>query len=183
MITTHPRRHRLTRIALVTAIAIFSAGGYLSASDINVRLLEVARDGDLVSIEDLLDRGADIEARDKYGDTALMLASANGQVAAVGLLLDRGADIEARDKYGDTALIWASRKGRDEVAAVLRAGSGEPGGRQDTRPTLAQSQKPARALPGRQNRTKPPCSSPTPATIIFPSSGLPFRRPGSSGPR
>ena len=72
MTTTHRRRHRLTRIALVTAIAIFSAGGYLSASEIDDRLIEAARDGDAALVEDLLDRGADIEARDDKGNTALI---------------------------------------------------------------------------------------------------------------
>ena len=113
---THRRRHRLTRIALVAAVAIFSAGGYLSADgdsgssgssysgsgnhSLDDQLLEAIDYGDLASIEYLLNRGADIEARDDYGYTALMSASLYGDVAAVELLLDRGADIEARDDYG-----------------------------------------------------------------------------------
>ena len=126
------------------------------------QFFEAASNGDVTFIEDVLDRGADIEARNDNGLTALMLASWEGQVAAVELLLDRGADIDARDRYGDTALIWASRKGHDEVAAVLRAWAAEPGGRQDTRPALAQSQesapaaqapRPSTPRPAEQNKT------------------------------
>ena len=119
MTTTHPRRHRLTRIALVTAVTIFSAGGSLSFSGINSQLHEAAMRGDLASIEDLLDRGADIEAREVSGWTALMLASVNDRVAAVELLLDRGADIEARRDDGDTALMWASWYGKVAVVKLL----------------------------------------------------------------
>ena len=89
-------------------------------------MIEAARNGDLASIEDLLDRGADIEARTGEGTTALMFASGGGQVAAVELLLDRGADIEARNDDGNTALILASAMGEDEVAAVLRAWAAKP---------------------------------------------------------
>ena len=109
MTTTHRRRHRLTRIALVTAIAIFSAGGYLSASEINSQLIKAAVNGDTALAEDLLDRGADIETRySPDRNTALMPASHWGHVAMVKLLLDRGADIDARDKYGTTAIMDAS---------------------------------------------------------------------------
>ena len=62
MTTTHRRRHRLTRIALVTAVAIFSAGGCLSFF-VDNQLINAAIVGDLALIEDLLDRGASIEAR------------------------------------------------------------------------------------------------------------------------
>ena len=85
MTTTHRRPHSLTRIALVTAVAIFSAGGYLSASGIDDRLIDAAGYGEVAMVELLLDRGADIEARDDDGETALMAASEEGhdEVAAV----------------------------------------------------------------------------------------------------
>ena len=56
-------------------------------------------------VEALLSRGAEIEARDDGGLTALMLASTD---IAVETLLDHGAEIEARADDGQTALIWAS---------------------------------------------------------------------------
>ena len=162
--TTHRRRHGLTRIALVTAVAIFSAGGCFSWGgysgsanhSLDDQLIEAADDGNTALIEDLLDRGADIEARDDDGWNALMSASYYGQVAVVELLLDRGADIEARSNSGNTALSWASKKGHDEVAAVLRAWAAKPGGRQDTSPTLAQSQEPAPAAQATRPSTPPP---------------------------
>jgi uncharacterized protein len=56
----------------------------------------------------LLNRGANLEARDRNGSTPLILAAGNGETAVVKLFLDRGADIEARDDYGQTPLIRAA---------------------------------------------------------------------------
>ena len=66
------------------------------------------------AVETLLSRGAEIEARDDDGQTALMWASASlwDTVAAVETLLDRGAEIEARADDGWTALMAASAKGQ-----------------------------------------------------------------------
>ena len=52
----------------------------------------------------LLEAGADVEARDEFGDTALHEAAKRGHAAVVKLLLEAGADMEARDESGDTAL-------------------------------------------------------------------------------
>ena len=126
MTTTRRRQHRLARIALVTAIAIFSTGGCLSYSG-----------------------GSDSSGSSYSGsanhslDDQLIAAARNGDAALVEDLLNRGADIEARTDNGFNALMAASREGHDEVAAVLRAWAAEPGGRQDTSPTLVQSQESA----------------------------------------
>ena len=84
------------------------------------KLLSAAGTGDSALIENLLDRGADIEARDDDGETALMKASAAGQAAVVETLLDRGAALEAReDVIGFTALMGASRYGQAAVVETL----------------------------------------------------------------
>ena len=71
----------------------------------------------------LLDRGADIKAKDYtesgYGRTALQLAALWGHTETAALLLDRGADIEAKAYYGQTALHYAARGGKAETAALL----------------------------------------------------------------
>lgn len=51
--------------------------------------------------------GAQIEAKDDYGQTALHVAAAYGRGSTVELLINAGADIEAIDKIGKTPLYHA----------------------------------------------------------------------------
>ncbi|KAJ4175643.1 hypothetical protein NW767_015719 [Fusarium falciforme] len=67
----------------------------------------------------LLDRGAHIEAANRWGSTSLSWAAEKGHEAVVRLLLDRGADIEAADKEGWTPLWWATEKGHEAVVRLL----------------------------------------------------------------
>ena len=57
-------------------------------------LTHAAIEGDLEPIRELLDEGADVNARDRNGDTALWWAIIRGHVAVVRLLLERGANVD-----------------------------------------------------------------------------------------
>jgi ankyrin repeat protein len=68
----------------------------------------------------LLDRGADMKARDSTaGWMPLHWASIQGRVAIVRLLLDKGADVTATTITGETALHIASDKGHESVVRLL----------------------------------------------------------------
>ena len=69
----------------------------------------------------LLDRGANIEARNARGATPLITASAAGNLALVTLLLKQGAEIEAKDRDGNTALHEASFQSHIQCVEVLLA--------------------------------------------------------------
>jgi hypothetical protein len=56
----------------------------------------------------LLEKSANIEARDEGGETPLIAAANRGEDDVVKLLLDRGANIEAANGAGQTALIAAA---------------------------------------------------------------------------
>ena len=71
----------------------------------------------------LLNHGAEVNACDDEGCTALMHASRMGFIQIVRILLDNGADPEARSKDGETALILASRGAHTEIVHLL-LGSG-----------------------------------------------------------
>ena len=67
----------------------------------------------------LLDRGADIHAKDDGGVTSLMHASVNGHASCISLLLDRGADIHAKDNDVVTSLMVASVNGHAACVSLL----------------------------------------------------------------
>jgi ankyrin repeat protein len=52
-------------------------------------------------IKALIDKGADVNARDQHGTTALMTAAANGHLGTIRLLLDRGAKVNLKDNDSD----------------------------------------------------------------------------------
>ncbi len=70
----------------------------------------------------MLERGADVNARAKDGQTPLHRASDSGAPEVVRLLLEHGADVEAKDNIGETALQCAGRsRGRkEEIVTLLR---------------------------------------------------------------
>ena len=68
----------------------------------------------------LLAKGADIDAHEKKGYTALIWAALKGHTKAVQALLDVGADVNAQGTYDRmTALIWAAHEGHTEVVKAL----------------------------------------------------------------
>jgi len=74
----------------------------------------------------LLERGANIEAVDDLGMTALLEAAANGHISVVRLLAEKGgkAALEVRNSTGSSALVCAAEKGHAEVVkALVEAGA------------------------------------------------------------
>jgi ankyrin repeat protein len=67
----------------------------------------------------LLDSGADPNARNDEGRTALHVATKVGVIEVIRLLLERGADIGAEDKRGRTAFSLAKEEGYDEIMKLL----------------------------------------------------------------
>ena len=68
----------------------------------------------------LVDKGANVEAKDRYGRTPLSLAAETGHEAVVRLLVDMGAHIEAKDsRYSRTPLSWAAWNGHEAVVRLL----------------------------------------------------------------
>src|SRR4051812_19708622 len=70
------------------------------------------RRGRREGVRRLMAGGADIEAKDGYDQTPLMLATRAGHADIVGDLLIREAEIECRDASGNTPLLVASAAGK-----------------------------------------------------------------------
>ena len=68
----------------------------------------------------LLDHGADMEAKDAYGRTALYCAVAEGEIDTVGCLLSRGADIMSETLMRDTPWFRAHNEDRKDVLRIIK---------------------------------------------------------------
>jgi len=77
-------------------------------------------------ISALLEAGADINARDRNGWSALMWAAQGNQnPEVISALLEAGADINASSISGWTALMWAAKFNQNSnvIIALLSAGA------------------------------------------------------------
>ena len=78
------------------------------------------QEGHGVVVKLLLERGAELEAKDNSGQTPLVWAARNGHEAVVKLLLERGAKLEAKDNDSSlTPLEWAVKNGHEAVVKLL----------------------------------------------------------------
>ena len=82
-----------------------------------------ARYGDVERLQALLDSGSDVNARDRYHQTGLMLAAQGGHTEVVRVLIAAGAPLDHVNNLGWTALIESIvlGNGGQRHVAVLRA--------------------------------------------------------------
>lgn len=66
-----------------------------------------AQNGACETMEWLLARGAQVNARDAEGSTPLIQAAVSGNLPAVRLLIEHGADLKLRDTHGKSAVDFA----------------------------------------------------------------------------
>ena len=83
-------------------------------------LIENAFDGNLDGVHECLRRGANVNAKNKYGNTALINACYNGNLDMVHTSLNSDdIDVNIKNNNGDTALTFASHKGHLDVVRAL----------------------------------------------------------------
>jgi len=107
--------------AAATASASASASGSSSSSNNNnTSLFTAIENGNILDVQTLLDRGANVNIQHKDGYTPLIVAAANGHELIVKMLLDNGADVNLQDnKYGNTPLIVAADYGHESIVKML----------------------------------------------------------------
>ena len=95
-------------------------------------LIQAAANGDIAKVNQLLDRGVNVNAvfaRDDFelsGMTALMAAAHRGQPNTVAQLIKRGAKVNLKRYTGDTALLLAAGTGNLQTIKILLAAGANP---------------------------------------------------------
>ncbi|MEB5451175.1 MULTISPECIES: ankyrin repeat domain-containing protein [Virgibacillus] len=91
---------------------------------LNQSLIEAAAKGNQEKVEQLLQNGANIDATNDQGTTAVLAATYNNEVETVKLLIEEGADINKQDDRSDNVLLYAGAEGLlDILKLALEAGA------------------------------------------------------------
>src|ERR1044072_1549844 len=93
---------------------------------LNDQLFEAVLRADAAAVTAALDKGADVNAKFRYGTTALFKAAERGNADVTKVLLERGAELNVKDTfYGATALSWALQNDHINVVSLLLAKGAE----------------------------------------------------------
>lgn len=102
----------------VAIFTVYGAFGGPQSYDAN-ELMKAAAKDDVQRLEELLGKGADIEAGDMVGTNALACAAQSGALRAFKLLQGKGANPSVVTSGGGTLLHAAAAGGNVEIASIL----------------------------------------------------------------
>lgn len=91
----------------------------ITAIEVSLTLFSAVDANCIALASELLDHGASVDARDRFGARPLSHAARSGHLEMVDLLLARGAPIDARNLAGATALYFAAEGSHPPVAQRL----------------------------------------------------------------
>ncbi len=110
-----------TRVRMYVAFFLVAAlyAGSASAGDLDKGFARAVAEGDIHKLRTLIGQGADVNATNKEGETALMVASLEGRLEVAKLLVEKGANVNAKDSVGANALHYAAMGGSLDVIKYL----------------------------------------------------------------
>ena len=91
----------------------------LDQRTLDTRLISAAWDNDVDRAQELIDAGADVNAKDKTEQSAYLITTSEGYLSLLNLTLRHGADVRSLDSFNGTGLIRAAERGHADVVARL----------------------------------------------------------------
>ncbi len=101
-------------------MVIAGYGSFDARDGLEKNLIEAIKKGFAPTVRAFLAKGADANAVDANGGTALIWAAAKGSGEIAAILIEAGADVNKADHGGMTPLKLAEKKNKETVAALLR---------------------------------------------------------------
>jgi uncharacterized protein len=86
---------------------------------LDTELIEAAWDDDVERAAGLIERGADVNAKDRTVQSAYLISTSEGSLRLLNLMLRHGGDVAAKDSFNGTGLIRAADRGLADVAGRL----------------------------------------------------------------
>lgn len=106
-------------VILLSLMMTYPAWAQDAEPDINSQFIAAVSNSNTENVKALLDKGADVNAKDDKGNPALICAAKKGDADTVKALLEKGADVNAKDNKGSTALKVAKLNGDAETIQLL----------------------------------------------------------------
>jgi ankyrin repeat protein len=108
-------------VLAVVAATVLPGVSAATAQEDKAMLIEAVTGKDLPRIREIISAGAELEARDPQGRTALLLATHANAVEIAKALIAAGADVNAKDAIKDTPFLYAGAEGRTEILEAILA--------------------------------------------------------------
>lgn len=106
-------------LVIPMSLLLFSCSKGPDKKQLNALLFSAVSQENDRALRDLLNKGADVNARDEHGCTPLSIAAMKGNLSTVRLLLERGADANVPCDHGPNPLNMASSRGYEPIVRLL----------------------------------------------------------------
>lgn len=98
-------------LLIALGVVVIAGAAVAQNKDKHQALVTAVTFHDVVKIKELIESGADVEARDEFGRTCLVIACSHGNLEIVKLLVAHGANVNNAATDGTTPLLAATTSG------------------------------------------------------------------------
>lgn len=113
-----------TVLGVIVSLVVLSVGPVVGAEEseaksLDLALVDAAWANDVERAAELIDAGADVNAKDSTVQSAYLISTSEGYLELLELTLDHGADVASLDWYDGTGLIRSAERGHWQVVGRL----------------------------------------------------------------